>query len=197
MAVPAFGAEGTDGCTPVTEVREDQEHAASAGNIASGNSGGTGETPGEVRCVQGRIATSAPKVRRSWTRGCRRRVKRAPYKAETRGAACKGVSAVRRHAGGLYDVETYCYTLVKCLKPLVKNGKGVIEANDYTQGSPINSEPLVMKRTHCNEKRVLKATSVLSVFGLLSIFLFPFCVIKFPASSFFAQVEVAPFVIVS
>jgi hypothetical protein len=58
-------------------------------------------------------------------------VKRAPYKAETRSAACKGVSAVRRHAGGLYDVGSYCYTLVKCLKPFVRNGRGVIEENDY------------------------------------------------------------------
>jgi hypothetical protein len=179
MAVPAFGAEGTDGCTPVTKVRENQERAAPAGNNASGTSGGTGETPGEVRYVQGGIATLAPKARRSWTRGCRRRVKRAPCKTETRGAACKGVSAVRRHAGGLYDAGTYCYTLVKCLKPFVRNEKGVIEANDYTQGSSINSEPLVMKRTHCNEKRVPKATTVLSVFGLLSIPLFPFRVIKF------------------
>jgi hypothetical protein len=164
MAVPAFGAEGTDGCTPATK-----ERGAPAGNIASGASGGTGEMSGEVRRDQVRIATSAPKVRRSWTRGCRRRVKRAPYEAETRGAACKGVSAVRRHAGGLYDAGTYCYTLVKCLKPFVRSGKGVIEANDYTQGSPINSEPLVMKRTHCNEKRAPKATACFSVFGLLSI----------------------------
>jgi hypothetical protein len=177
--VPAFGAEGTDGSTPVTKVRENQERAAPAGNIASGTSGGTGETPGEVRCAQGGIATSAPKARGSWTRGCRRRVKRAPCKVGTRGAACKGVLAVRRHAGGLYDAGTYCYTLVKCLKLFVRNGKGVIEANDYTQGSPINSEPLVMKRTHCNEKRVPKATTVLSVFGLLSSPLFPFRVIKF------------------
>jgi hypothetical protein len=88
-------------------------------------------------------------------------------------AACKGVSAVRRHAGGLYDAGTYCYTLVKCLKQFVRNGKGVIEANDYTQGPPINSEPLVMKRTHCNEKRAPKASAGLSVFGLLSISLFP------------------------
>jgi hypothetical protein len=110
-------------------------------------------------------------VRRSWIRGSRQRVKRAPYEAETRGAACKGVSAVRRHAGGLYDAGSYCYTLVKCLKPSVSNGKGVIEANDYTQGSPINSEPLVMKRAHCNEKRAPKVTADLSVFGLLSIFL--------------------------
>jgi hypothetical protein len=89
-------------------------------------------------------------------------------------ATCKGVSAVRRHAGGLYDAGTYCYTLVKCLKQFVRNGNGVIEANDYTQGSPINSEPLVMKRTHRNEKRAPKATTGLLVFGLLSISLFPF-----------------------
>jgi hypothetical protein len=119
----------------------------------------------------GSQAASVPKVRRSWTRGCRQRVKRAPYEAETRGAACKGVSAVRRHAGDPYDAGSYCYTLVKCLKPFVRNEKVVIEANDYTHGSPINSETLVMKRTHCNEKRAPKATSDLSVFGLLSIFL--------------------------
>jgi hypothetical protein len=105
-------------------------------------------------------------------RGCCKRVKGAPYEAETRGAACKGVSAVRRHAGGLYDARSYCYTLVKCLKPFVRNGKGVIEADDHAQGSPINSEPLVMKRTHCNEKRAPKATTSLSVFGLLSVSLF-------------------------
>jgi hypothetical protein len=92
-------------------------------------------------------------------------------------AACKGVSAVQRHAGGLYDAGTYCYTLVKCLKQFVRNKKGVIEANDYAQGSPINSEPFVIKRTHCNEKRAPKASAGLSVFGLLSISLFPllFC----------------------
>jgi hypothetical protein len=126
-----------------------------------------------------RDRTSASKARRSWTRGCCRRVKRAPCRAETTSVACKGVSAVRRHAGGLYDAGTYCYTLVKCLKPFVRNGKGVIEANDYAQGSPINSEPLVMKQTHCNEKRVPEATAVHSVFGLLSVPLFPFRVIKF------------------
>jgi hypothetical protein len=70
-------------------------------------------------------------------------------------------------------VGSYCYTLIKCLKPFVRNGKGVIEANDYTQGSLINSEPLVMKRTHCNKKRAPKATAGLSVFGLQSIPLFP------------------------
>jgi hypothetical protein len=100
---------------------------------------------------------------------------------EARDAACKGVSAVRRHAGGLYDAGSYYYTLVKCLKPFVRNGKGVIEANDHTQGSPINSEPLVMKRTHCNEKRAPKATSSLSVFGLQSVSLFHFlCCYVFP-----------------
>jgi hypothetical protein len=117
-------------------------------------------------------AVSAPKVQCAALRGCCKRVKGAPYEAETRGAACKGVSAVRRHAGGLYDARSYCYTLVKCLKPFVRNGKGVIEADDHAQGSPINSEPLVMKRTHCNEKRAPKATTSLSVFGLLSVSLF-------------------------
>jgi hypothetical protein len=103
-----------------------------------------------------------------------RTCKRGTVQAETRGAACKGVSAVRRHAGGLYDAGSYCYTLVKCLKPFVRNGKGVIEANDHAQGSPINCEPLVMKRTHCNEKRASEATARLSVFGLLSVSLFHF-----------------------
>jgi hypothetical protein len=118
------------------------------------------------------LAVSVPKVRRAATRGCGERVKGAPYEAETRDAACKGVSAVRRHAGGLYDAGSYCYTLVKCLKPFVRNGKGVIEANDHTQESSINSEPFVMKRTHCNEKRAPKAIASLSVFGLLSVSLF-------------------------
>jgi hypothetical protein len=173
MAAPTFGAEGTDGRAPATKVREDRERGAPAGDIASGASGGAGKVSEEVRRPQSRIATSAPKVQRSWTRGCRRRVKWAPDESKTRVAACKGVSAVRRHAGGLYDAGTYCYTLVKCLKQFVRNGKSVIEANDYTQGSPINSEPLVMKRTHCNEKRAPKPTAGLSVFGLLSISLFP------------------------
>jgi hypothetical protein len=173
MAAPTFGAEGTNGRASATKVREGQERGAPAGDITSGASGSTGKVPEGVRRPQSRIATSAPKVRRSGTRGRRRRVKWAPDGAETRVAACTGVSAVRRQAGGLYDAGTYCYTLVKCLMQFVRNGKGVIEANDYTQGSPINSEPLVMKRTHCNEKRVPKATTGLSVFGLLSIPLFP------------------------
>jgi hypothetical protein len=113
-------------------------------------------------------------VRRAATRGHGRRVKETPYKAETRSAACKGVSAVRRHAGGMYNAGSYCYTLVKCLKPFVRNGKGVIEANDHAQGPPINSEPLVMKQTHGNEKRAPKAPASLSVFGLLSVTLLHF-----------------------
>jgi hypothetical protein len=112
MAAPTFGAEGTNGRAPATKVREDQERGAPAGDIASGASGGTGKVLEEVRRPQSRIATSAPKVRRSGTRGRRRRVKWAPDGAETRVDACKGVSAVRRHAGGLYDAGTYCYTLV-------------------------------------------------------------------------------------
>jgi hypothetical protein len=116
-------------------------------------------------------------VRRAATRGHGKRVKEALYKAETRGAACKGVSAVRRHTRGLYDAGSYCYALVKCLKPFVRNEKGVIEANNHTQGTPINSEPLVMEQTNCNEKRAPKATASLSVFGLLSVSLlhFLFC----------------------
>jgi hypothetical protein len=122
-------------------------------------------------------AASVPKVRCTVTRGRCERVKRAPYKAETRNAACKGVSAVRRHAGGLYDAGSYSYTLVKCLKPFVRNGKGVIEANDYAQGPPINSEPLVMKQIPRNEKRAPKAYAGFSVFDLLSVLLlhFLFC----------------------
>jgi hypothetical protein len=108
-------------------------------------------------------------VRRAATRGHDERVKGAPYKSETRGAACKGVSAVRRHAEGLYNAGSYCYALVKCLKPF--------EANDHTQGTHINSEPLVIERTHSNEKRAPKAIASLSVFGLLSVSLshFLFC----------------------
>jgi hypothetical protein len=110
-------------------------------------------------------AVSAPKVRCAAIRGCCKHVKGAPYEAETRGAACKGVLAVRRHAGGLYYAGIYCYTLVKCLKPFVRNGKGVIEADEHAQGSPINSELLVMKRIHSNEKRAPKAPASLSAFG--------------------------------
>jgi hypothetical protein len=144
---------------------------------------GPGLEAARARCPERHDATGArswavsvPKVRCAATRGCCERVKGAPYEAETRGAACKGVSAVRRHAGGLYDAGSYCYTLVKCLKPFVRNGKGVIEANDHAQGSPINSEPFVMKRTHCNEQRAPKAPASLSVFGLLSVSLFHFLV---------------------
>jgi hypothetical protein len=129
---------------------------------------GSGLEAARARCPERHDATrarswavSAPKVRCVAVRGCCKRVKGAPYEAETRGAACKGISAVRRHAGGLYDARSYCYALVKCLKSFVRNGKGVIEADDHAQGSPINSEALVMKRTHCNEKRAPKALTSL------------------------------------
>jgi hypothetical protein len=152
--------------------RNQKRHASGAPRL--GDVGGLGEMSRKTQRNQSRIVGclgAEGAVRRdTWLlQTC----KGAPYEAETRGTACKGVSAVRRHAGGLYDAGSYCYTLVKCLKPFVRNGKGVIEANDYTQGSPINSEPLVMKRTHCNEKRAPKAAAGLSVFGLLSISLFP------------------------
>jgi hypothetical protein len=77
---------------------------------------------------------------------------------------------VRRHAGGLYDVGSYCYTLVKCLKPFVRNGKGVIEVDDHAQGPPINSDPLVMERTHINEKRAPKAPASFLASGFLKCF---------------------------
>jgi hypothetical protein len=106
---------------------------------------GSGMEVTRARCPERPDATtakswvvSAPKVRCAAIRGCCKRVKGAPYEAETRGAACKGVSAVRRHAGGLYDAGSYCYTLVKCLKSFVRDGKCVIEADDHAQGSPIN-----------------------------------------------------------
>jgi hypothetical protein len=84
--------------------------------------------------------------------------KGASYEAETRGVACKGGLAVRRHAGGLYEAGTYCYTLVKCVKSFVRNRKGVIGVNDHTQGPPINSGSLVIEQTHINEKRAPKAS---------------------------------------
>jgi hypothetical protein len=173
VAAPTFGAEGAGGRALVTKAQEGRGRKTLAQDTASGAGGGADEASEGARRPWSRVATSAPKVQRSWTRGHCQRVKWAPVGAETGAAACKGVSAVRRHAGGLYDAGTYCYTLVKCLKQIVRNGKGVIEANDYTQGSPINSEPLVMKRTHCNEKRAPKASAGLSAFGLLSISLFP------------------------
>jgi hypothetical protein len=79
-------------------------------------------------------------------------------------------------------VRSYCYTLVKCLKPFVRNGKGVIKTDDHTQGSPINSEPLVMKghTVMRRERRRLllvfrSAKCLLISFpALLSISLFPF-----------------------
>jgi hypothetical protein len=80
---------------------------------------------------------------------------------------------VRRHAGGLYDAGSYCYTLVKFLKPFVKNGKGVIEVDDHAQGPPINSDPLVMEQTHINEKRAPKAPASFLAFG------FPKCFFSF------------------
>jgi hypothetical protein len=142
---------------------------------------GPGLAAARARCLEWCDAAGATALSYLGSEGAMRcdtwplqRVKRTPYEAETRSAACKGVSAVRRHAGALYDAGSYCYALVKCLKLFVRNGKGVIEENDYAQGPPINSEPLVMKRAHCNEKRAPKATASLSVFGLLSTSLFHF-----------------------
>jgi hypothetical protein len=42
------------------------------------------------------------------------------------------------------------------------------EVDDHAQGPPINSEPLVIERTHSNEKRVPKASTCLLAFVFLS-----------------------------
>jgi hypothetical protein len=65
MAAPAFGAEGTDGRASAAKIRVDQGRGAPVGNIALEANDGAGEAPGEVRRVQGRVATSVTKVRRS------------------------------------------------------------------------------------------------------------------------------------
>jgi hypothetical protein len=111
-----------------------------------------------------RTLVSAPSrgLRNTWPQQV---CKGAPYEAETGGAACKGGLAVRRHDGGLYDAGSYCYTLVKCLKPFVRNGKGVIEVDGHAHGPPINSDPVVMERTHINEKRAPKAPASFLAFG--------------------------------
>jgi hypothetical protein len=112
-------------------------------------------------------AGSTPKARREWwplapSRWCpdtwpQQTCKGALYEAETRCTVCKCGLAVRRHAGGLYDAGSYCCALVKRVKPIVRNGKGVIEVDDHTRGPLINSDPLVIERTHINEKRAPKA----------------------------------------
>jgi hypothetical protein len=107
-------------------------------------------------------------------RGCldtwlQRTYKGASYKAETRSAACKGgLAVIRRHVGGMYDAGSYCYTLVKRVKPFVRNRKGVIEVDDHTPGPPINSNPLFIERTHINEKRAPKAPVCFLAFCFLS-----------------------------
>jgi hypothetical protein len=75
VAAPTFGAEGTNGRAPATKAREDQGLGAPDGDIVSGARGGTSKVPEEARRPRSRIAASSPKVRRSWTRGRRRRVK--------------------------------------------------------------------------------------------------------------------------
>jgi hypothetical protein len=151
--VLAFGAESTDSCASTPKVWKSQKRRASR-TPRPGAGGGPGGMPRKARRDRGEIlgyfgAEGAVRCDTWLLRTC----KGGTVRAETRGAACKGVSAVRRHTGGLYDARSYCYTLVKCLKPFVRNGKGVIEANDHAQGSSINSEPLVMKRTHTVMRR--------------------------------------------
>jgi hypothetical protein len=75
VAAPTFGGEGADGRAPVTKAQEGQERGAPAEDIASGAGGGAGKVSEEARRPWSRVATSAPKVQRSWTRGYRQRVK--------------------------------------------------------------------------------------------------------------------------
>jgi hypothetical protein len=84
VAAPTFGAEGTNGRAPATKVRTDQGRDALSGDVAPGVCGGASRASDEARRLQSRVAASSTKARRPRTRGCRRRVKRAPDKAETR-----------------------------------------------------------------------------------------------------------------
>jgi hypothetical protein len=107
------------------------------------------------------------------SRGChdtwlQQTCKGASYEAETRCATCKGGLDVQRHAGGLYGAGSYCYALVKRVKPFVRNGKCVIEVDDHTRGPPINSDPFVIEQRQVNEKRAPKAPACFLAFGFLS-----------------------------
>jgi hypothetical protein len=42
---------------------------------------------------------------------------------------------VRRHAGGPYEARSYCYTLEKRVKSIVRDEKGVIGGIERPQGA--------------------------------------------------------------
>jgi hypothetical protein len=152
-----FGAEGVNGSeaprvgyVPAQGGRQSRRDASEAQCGRGGVVGWFG-TEGAARTV----ASALSKGRRNtWLRWA---CKGAPYEVVTRGAACKGGLAVRRHAGGLYEAGSYWYTLVKCVKSFVRNGKGVIGVNDHTRGPPINSGSLVIEQGQINAKRAPKA----------------------------------------
>jgi hypothetical protein len=73
----------------------------------------------------------------------------------------KAFSAVRRHAGGLHEARSYHYAHVKRVKPFIRDGKGVIWGFCSYPGPPINRVPLVIGRTHINEKRAQRHQFVL------------------------------------
>jgi hypothetical protein len=79
---------------------------------------------------------------------------------------------VRRHTGCPYEAGSNCYTLQKCVKLFVRNGKGVIGLFDHPRGPPINSGSLVTERTHINEKRAPKVLVQFLCFRF-SLFCFP------------------------
>jgi hypothetical protein len=64
VAAPTFGAEGADG-RALTKAQEGQERGALAEDIATEAGGGAGKASEEARRSWSRVATSAPKVRRS------------------------------------------------------------------------------------------------------------------------------------
>jgi hypothetical protein len=71
---------------------------------------------------------------------------------------------MQRHAGCPYEAGSYCYALQKCVKPFVRNRKGVIELFDHSREPPINRGSIVTERTHINEKRAPKVLAQLHSF---------------------------------
>jgi hypothetical protein len=94
-------------------------------------------------------------------RGCSGRVKERCTKQRQEAPHVKVARPCEETLEALYDAGSYCYTLVKCLKPFVRNGKGVIEVDDHAQGPPINSDPLVMER-HTLMRRELRRLQLIS-----------------------------------
>jgi hypothetical protein len=85
VAAPTFGAEGAGGRALVTKAQEGRGRKTLAQDTASGAGGGADEASEGARRPWSRVATSAPKVQRSWTRGHCQRVKWAPVGGRDKG----------------------------------------------------------------------------------------------------------------